>query len=134
MLTFPESNSSNIYTSFILSISSCKSAPTCKRLQERLDPHITTHLGKSSSSEVSQLVMMKSGKSPSRTIHGMINTKTLAKNTISSQTRREHKHKASLKAALCKANPCSSMDKAESQEDAPFSLDKERVRCKFANK
>ena len=39
------------------------------------------------------------------------------------------KHRASLKAPLCRANPCSEMGKAESQLEAPFSEQIVRAFC-----
>ena len=39
------------------------------------------------------------------------------------------KQRASLKAPLCRANPCSEMGKAESQLEAPFSEHIERTLC-----
>ena len=44
------------------------------------------------------------------------------------------RHKASLKAPLCKANPCSEIGKAESQLDAPFSEQMVRVFCSLMDR
>ena len=39
------------------------------------------------------------------------------------------RHRASLKAPLCRAKPCSAMGRAESQLEAPFSLEASSALC-----
>ena len=41
------------------------------------------------------------------------------------------RHKASRKAPLCRAKPCSCMGRAESHVEAPFSLPSSMARCKW---
>ena len=45
-----------------------------------------------------------------------------------------HKHRASLKAPLCRENPCSEMGRAESQLEAPFSEQIVRTSCSLVNR
>ena len=44
------------------------------------------------------------------------------------------KHRASLKAPLCRANPCSEMGRAESQLEAPFSEQIVRAFCSLVDR
>jgi len=61
----PKASSRNIHMSFIFPICCCESKGlTCKRLQRRLNPHITTNFSKHSSCEISQFNVSKSGKPP----------------------------------------------------------------------